>query len=165
MTSVSAGHIILTRTQPVGSGRPQRESNPESPHQGSSALPTELPMRTRKMQSLEDEKVVSHYFMQNVTYIKTPLVCTFIFLYNLQSLIRVILKRRIVLVCFVFLFYYHVISDHMMLFQAANSKLAFSLKFENDETDPFCFLASCDTEFDMWTDGLNHLLNKEVGKC
>ena len=28
MTSVSAGHIILTPTQSVGSGRPQRESNP-----------------------------------------------------------------------------------------------------------------------------------------
>ena len=28
MTSVSAGHIILTPTQPVGSARPQRESNP-----------------------------------------------------------------------------------------------------------------------------------------
>ena len=33
MTSVSAGHIILTPTQPVGSGRPQRESNPGPPHQ------------------------------------------------------------------------------------------------------------------------------------
>ena len=33
MTSVSAGHIILTPTQPVKSGRPQGESN---------ALPTEL---------------------------------------------------------------------------------------------------------------------------
>ena len=43
MTSVSAGHIILTPTQPVGSGRPQRESNPEPPHQESRALPTELP--------------------------------------------------------------------------------------------------------------------------
>ena len=32
MTSVSAGHIILTPTQPVGSGRPQRESNPGPPH-------------------------------------------------------------------------------------------------------------------------------------
>ena len=34
MTSVSAGHIIhvLTPTQPVGSGRPQRESNPGHPH-------------------------------------------------------------------------------------------------------------------------------------
>ena len=30
MTSVSAGHIILTPTQPVGSGWPQRESNPVS---------------------------------------------------------------------------------------------------------------------------------------
>ena len=39
MTSVSAGHIIQTPTQPVGSGRPQRESNPGSPHQESRALP------------------------------------------------------------------------------------------------------------------------------
>ena len=31
MTSVSAGHIIQTPTQPVGSGRPQRESNPGPP--------------------------------------------------------------------------------------------------------------------------------------
>ena len=43
MTSVSAGPIILTPTQPVGSGRPQRESNPGSPHQESRALPTERP--------------------------------------------------------------------------------------------------------------------------
>ena len=43
MTSVSAGHIILTPTQPVGSGRPQRESNPGPPHQESRALPTEIP--------------------------------------------------------------------------------------------------------------------------
>ena len=42
MTSVSAGHIIQTPTQPVGSGRPQRESNPGPPHQESRALPTEL---------------------------------------------------------------------------------------------------------------------------
>ena len=39
MTSVSAGHIIQTPTPPVGSGRPERESNPESPHQKSRALP------------------------------------------------------------------------------------------------------------------------------
>ena len=43
MTSVSAGHIILTPTQPVGSWRSQRESNPGPPHQESRALPTELP--------------------------------------------------------------------------------------------------------------------------
>ena len=43
MTCVSAGHIILTPTQPVGSGRPQRESNPGPPDQESRALPTELP--------------------------------------------------------------------------------------------------------------------------
>ena len=46
MPSVSAGHIILTPTQPVGSGRPQRESNPGPPHQESRALPTELPRPT-----------------------------------------------------------------------------------------------------------------------
>ena len=43
MTSVSASHIILTLTQPVGSGRLQRESNPGPPHQESRALSTELP--------------------------------------------------------------------------------------------------------------------------
>ena len=43
MTSISAGHIILTPTQPVRSGRPQRESNPGPSHQESRALPTELP--------------------------------------------------------------------------------------------------------------------------
>ena len=43
MTSVSAGHIILTPTQPVGSGRSQRESNPGPPHQEPHTLPTELP--------------------------------------------------------------------------------------------------------------------------
>ena len=43
MTSISAGRIILTPTQPVGSGRPQRGSNPGPPDQESRALPTELP--------------------------------------------------------------------------------------------------------------------------
>ena len=42
MTSASAGHIILTPTQTVGSGRPQRGP----PHQESRALPTELPRPT-----------------------------------------------------------------------------------------------------------------------
>ena len=42
MISVSAGHIILTPTQPVGSGRLQPESNTESPHLESHALLTEL---------------------------------------------------------------------------------------------------------------------------
>ena len=43
MTSVSDGHIILTPTQPVGSGPPQPGSNPEPPHQDPRTLPTELP--------------------------------------------------------------------------------------------------------------------------
>ena len=51
MTSVSAGHIILTPTQPVGSGRLQRESNPGPPHQESRALPTELPRSPRHRKS------------------------------------------------------------------------------------------------------------------
>ena len=42
ITSVSAGHMILIPTQPVGSGQPQRESNPGAPYQESRALPTEL---------------------------------------------------------------------------------------------------------------------------
>ena len=43
MISFSAGHIILAPTQPVGSGRPQRESNPGPLHQETLTLPTELP--------------------------------------------------------------------------------------------------------------------------
>ena len=43
ITSASASHIILTLTQLVGSGWPQRESNPRPPHQESPALLTELP--------------------------------------------------------------------------------------------------------------------------
>ena len=42
MTSVSASNIILTPTQPLGSGRPQQGSNPGPPHQESCALPNEL---------------------------------------------------------------------------------------------------------------------------
>ena len=44
MTSVSAGHVILTLTQPVGSGRPKnRNRNPDLLDQKSCALLTELP--------------------------------------------------------------------------------------------------------------------------
>ena len=48
MNHVSAGHIILTPTQSVRSGWPQRGSNPESPHQESRALQTELKGRKSK---------------------------------------------------------------------------------------------------------------------
>ena len=47
MTSVSAGHIILTPTQPVWSGRPQPESHPGPPDYESRALPTEIPRLPR----------------------------------------------------------------------------------------------------------------------
>ena len=55
MTFVSAGHIILTPTQPVGSGWPQRDSNPGPPHQESRALPTEL-TRPRQRQKQRDSE-------------------------------------------------------------------------------------------------------------
>ena len=45
MTSVSAGHIILTPTQSVGNPRLERGSNPRPRSQKSRALPTELPAR------------------------------------------------------------------------------------------------------------------------
>ena len=54
MTSVSAGHIILTSTKPVGNGRPQHESNQGPPHQESGALPTELPRPPTGMMRLVD---------------------------------------------------------------------------------------------------------------
>ena len=56
MTSVSAGHIILTPTQPVGSGRPQRGSNPGPAHQESRALPTELPRPPERERERERER-------------------------------------------------------------------------------------------------------------
>ena len=56
MTSISAGHIILTPTQPVGSGRPRRESNPGPPHQESRALPTELPRPRERERERERER-------------------------------------------------------------------------------------------------------------
>ena len=55
MTSVSAGHIILTPTQPVGSGRPQRESNPGPPDLQSRALPSELP-RPRETERVKERE-------------------------------------------------------------------------------------------------------------
>ena len=71
MTSVSAGHIILTPTQPVGSGRPQRESNPGPPDQESRALPTELPRPQVRDESVYHPLGVaykkSHFTVQLVT--------------------------------------------------------------------------------------------------
>ena len=56
MTSVSAGHIIPTPTQPIGSGRPQRETNPVPPHQELRALPTELPRPPEEEEEAEQEQ-------------------------------------------------------------------------------------------------------------
>ena len=59
MTSISAGHIILTPTQPVGSGRPQRGSNPGPPDQESRALPTE-----EKGESVGKESRIERKYLQ-----------------------------------------------------------------------------------------------------
>ena len=56
MTFVSAGHIILTPTQPVGSGRPQRESNPGPPHQESCDLPTEREREQEREKERETQR-------------------------------------------------------------------------------------------------------------
>ena len=57
MTSVSAGHIILT----VGSGRPQRGSNPRPPRQESRAVPTELPRsQKQKKHTLKRMQEISY---------------------------------------------------------------------------------------------------------
>ena len=55
MTSGSDGHIILTPTQPVGSGQPQRELNPGPPHHESRALPTELPRPPKKRMGMRSK--------------------------------------------------------------------------------------------------------------
>ena len=64
MTSVSAGHIILTPTQPVGSGRPQRESNPGPPHQKSRALATELPRPQTKVGTVTFANFYNSIFLE-----------------------------------------------------------------------------------------------------
>ena len=56
MTSVSAGHIILKLTQPVGSARPQWESYPGPPHQESHALPTKLARERDRKRERERER-------------------------------------------------------------------------------------------------------------
>ena len=62
MTSVSADHIILTPTQPVGRGRPQRELCRGPPHQESRAQPIELPRPKLSM----IRQVDRHLFTQHV---------------------------------------------------------------------------------------------------
>ena len=57
MTSVSAGLIILTPTQRIGSGGSHRGSNPGPSHQESCALPTELP-RPRSLKQLSAQPCV-----------------------------------------------------------------------------------------------------------
>ena len=59
MTSISTGHIIMTPTQPVRSGRQQRESNPGPSHQELRALPTELPRSHFDAGSISLPKVTS----------------------------------------------------------------------------------------------------------
>ena len=64
MNSVSAGHIILTPTQPVWSGWPQRGSNPGPPHQDSSALPTELPRPLEMPERVRERRAERHRYRE-----------------------------------------------------------------------------------------------------
>ena len=57
MTSVSAGHITLTPTQPVWSGRPEPGSNPQPPHQESLYRLSHLPSLFRTFQNPFERKV------------------------------------------------------------------------------------------------------------
>ena len=57
MTSVSAGHIILTPTQPVGSGQPKRGSNPGPPHQESRTLPQSYRARPPSVSENESPEI------------------------------------------------------------------------------------------------------------
>ena len=66
MPSVSAGHIILTPAQLVGSGWPQQESNPGPPHQKFRALPTELPR-------LQIKGHISHKVSKKTLFLALPL--------------------------------------------------------------------------------------------
>ena len=61
MTFVSAGHILLTvtPTQPVGSGRSQRGSNPGPPHQESRALSTERSTPSHVLLKLKKKNILS----------------------------------------------------------------------------------------------------------
>ena len=56
MTSVSAGHIVLTPTKPVGSEQQQRGSNPGSPQEEMRALPTEQPRPQEEEEEEEEEE-------------------------------------------------------------------------------------------------------------
>ena len=73
MTSISAGHIILTLTQPVGSGRPQRGSSPGPPDQESRALPTELPRPLISVRFLQSKVYISKVSISNVSISKVSI--------------------------------------------------------------------------------------------
>ena len=54
MTSVSAGHIIITSNQSVRRGRPERRSKPRPPDKKSQALSTES-------QSLQSIRLINQF--------------------------------------------------------------------------------------------------------
>ena len=59
MTSDSAGHNILTPTQPVGSGHPEPESIQRHSDQTSRALPTERPRKLSTIRILSVQHKMS----------------------------------------------------------------------------------------------------------
>ena len=80
MTSVPVGHIILTPTQPVGSGRPQRESNPGPPLQESRALPQSY--RAPQVKYVTNSNFLSvavfHQFLKSMAYLQYELTKVFL---------------------------------------------------------------------------------------
>ena len=74
MTSVKAGHILLTPTQPVGSGLPQRGSNPGPLHQESRALPTELPRLSEKKDARKVKRNIEEGSIENATNMRRQVV-------------------------------------------------------------------------------------------
>ena len=90
MTSVSAGHIIQTPTQPVGSGRPQRESNPGPPHQESRALPQSY---RAPLPNVEDGASII-----NMPNPKVSLMGTFLTKNFLISTLNFIFRKEMVLI-------------------------------------------------------------------
>ena len=70
---------------PVGSGRPQRESNPGPPHQESRALPTELPRPLIKAQRMifTRKKKSKTYPLSSSSCHPVPSLLPFLFLFSI----------------------------------------------------------------------------------
>ena len=67
--TMTGSHFILTPTQLVGSGRPQRGSNPGPPYHKSRALPTEHPpppQKNKTKQTKIQQQACAHKFHNEI---------------------------------------------------------------------------------------------------